>query len=99
MSVCLSQLRGNWASSLRGTLRAQRTRSRSRKSIGVVLQVKRVGVGGRLVAFFKAVCVYFALAPAASPSAAAVAAKVAPVLCLLLLVLLPRARATPSPAQ
>lgn len=67
---------------------------------GALLQVKRVGVGGRLVAFFKTVCVYFALAPAAPPSAAAVAGKVAPVLCLMLLVLLPRARPhAPTPAQ
>ncbi|XP_059062370.1 lysoplasmalogenase-like protein TMEM86A [Achroia grisella] len=50
--------------------------------------MSRVGVGGRLVPFFKAVCVYFVAGCGATPSAAAVAAKCAPILCLLLFVLL-----------
>ncbi|KAM3955458.1 lysoplasmalogenase TMEM86B [Aphomia sociella] len=50
--------------------------------------MKRVGVGGRLVPFFKSVGVYFAAGCGATPSAAAVAAKCAPVLCLLLFVVL-----------
>ncbi|XP_013197286.1 lysoplasmalogenase TMEM86A [Amyelois transitella] len=53
--------------------------------------MKRVGVGGRLVPFFKCVCVYFA-AGGGAPSATAVAAKCAPVLCLLLLVALQHSR-------
>lgn len=48
--------------------------------------MKRVGKGGRLVAFFKCVCVYFAAQE--GPSPLAVAAKCAPILCLLLVVLL-----------
>ncbi|XP_063622734.1 lysoplasmalogenase TMEM86A isoform X1 [Cydia splendana] len=51
------------------------------------LQMKRVGVGGGLVPFFKCVCVYF-LAASGAPSAGAAAAKCAPVLCLLAAVLL-----------
>ncbi|CAD0203673.1 unnamed protein product [Chrysodeixis includens] len=62
--------------------------------------VKRVSVGGRLVPFFKCVCVYFVALGASdggageggAPSPGAVAAKCAPVLCLLLAVLLPRSR-------
>ncbi|XP_053616481.1 lysoplasmalogenase TMEM86A isoform X2 [Plodia interpunctella] len=54
--------------------------------------MKRLGVGGRLVPFFKCVCVYFA-AGGGAPSAAAVAAKCAPVLCLLLLLVLQHAGA------
>ncbi|KAJ8721132.1 hypothetical protein PYW08_006597 [Mythimna loreyi] len=54
--------------------------------------VKRMGVGGRLVPFFKCVCVYFVALGAGGagggPSPGAVAAKCAPVLCLLLAVLL-----------
>ncbi|XP_026751570.2 lysoplasmalogenase-like protein TMEM86A [Galleria mellonella] len=50
--------------------------------------MKRVGVGGRLVPFFKSVCVYFVAGCGATPSATAVAAKCAPILCLLLVVLL-----------
>ncbi|XP_072945281.1 lysoplasmalogenase TMEM86B [Epargyreus clarus] len=57
--------------------------------------MKRVGAGGRLVPFFKAVCVYFAVG-GGSPSAVGVAAKCAPVLCLLLCVLL---RTHDDPAQ
>ncbi|XP_026736881.1 lysoplasmalogenase-like [Trichoplusia ni] len=61
--------------------------------------VKRVSVGGRLVPFFKCVCVYFVALGAGgaggageggAPSPGAVAAKCAPVLCLLLAVLLPQ---------
>ncbi|KAL0879826.1 hypothetical protein ABMA27_003532 [Loxostege sticticalis] len=59
--------------------------------------MKRLGVGGGLVPFFKCVCVYFVAASDAAPSAAAVAAKCAPVLCLMLFVLLHRPR--PRPAQ
>ncbi|XP_075981964.1 lysoplasmalogenase TMEM86A [Anticarsia gemmatalis] len=53
--------------------------------------MKRVGVSGRLVPFFKCVCVYFVALGAgggSSPSAGAVAAKCAPVLSLLLAVAL-----------
>uniref|UniRef100_A0A1E1WBW2 Uncharacterized protein n=1 Tax=Pectinophora gossypiella TaxID=13191 RepID=A0A1E1WBW2_PECGO len=53
--------------------------------------MKRLGVGGRLVAFFKAVCVYFVVAggeAGEAPSVAGVAAKCAPVLCLMVLVAL-----------
>lgn len=53
--------------------------------------VKRMGVGGRLVPFFKCVCVYFVALGAvgdSGPSPGAVAAKCAPVLCLLLVVIL-----------
>ncbi|CAG9782628.1 unnamed protein product [Diatraea saccharalis] len=50
--------------------------------------LKRIGVGGGLVPFFKCVCVYFAAGSGIAPSAAAVAAKVAPILCLLLFVLI-----------
>lgn len=66
------------------------------KCVGVVLQMKRVSVGGRLVPFFKCVCVYFVALGAGgageggAPSPGAVAAKCAPVLCLLLAVLLPQ---------
>ncbi|XP_063538023.1 lysoplasmalogenase TMEM86A [Cydia strobilella] len=49
--------------------------------------MKRVGVGGGLVPFFKCVCVYF-LAASGAPSPGAAAAKCAPVLCLLAAVLL-----------
>ncbi|XP_063366234.1 lysoplasmalogenase TMEM86A [Cydia amplana] len=49
--------------------------------------MKRVGVGGGLVPFFKCVCVYF-LAAGGAPSPGAAAAKCAPVLCLLAAVLL-----------
>ncbi|CAB3232714.1 unnamed protein product [Arctia plantaginis] len=60
--------------------------------------VSRLGVGGRLVPFFKCVCVYFLALGAGgdgSPSPGAVAAKCAPVLCLLLVVVL-HVAATPS---
>ncbi|XP_028035627.1 lysoplasmalogenase [Bombyx mandarina] len=52
--------------------------------------VKRVGVGGRLVPFFKCVCVYFLAmgAGGSDPSLIGVATKCAPILCLLLVVVL-----------
>ncbi|KAF9796932.1 hypothetical protein SFRURICE_016600, partial [Spodoptera frugiperda] len=52
--------------------------------------VQRLGVGGRLVPFFKCVCVYFVARGAGdgAPSPGAAAAKCAPVLALLLVVLL-----------
>lgn len=54
------------------------------------VQVQRLGVGGRLVPFFKCVCVYFVARGAGdgAPSPGAAAAKCAPVLALLLVVLL-----------
>nr|XP_049697529.1 LOW QUALITY PROTEIN: lysoplasmalogenase [Helicoverpa armigera] len=50
---------------------------------------RRVSAGGRLVPFFKCVCVYFVSlgAGGGAPGPAAAAAKCAPVLCLLLCVL------------
>ncbi|KAJ8728481.1 hypothetical protein PYW07_006177 [Mythimna separata] len=59
--------------------------------------VKRLGVGGRLVPFFKCVCVYFVAlgAGGGAPSPGAAAAKCAPVLCLLLVVLLHHAALPP----
>lgn len=53
-------------------------------------------MGGRLVPFFKCVCVYFVALGAGGagpPSPGAVAAKCAPVLCLLLVVALHAAAA------
>ncbi|CAG5057821.1 unnamed protein product [Parnassius apollo] len=55
-------------------------------------QLKRVGVGGQLVPFFKTVCVYFVVG-AGAPSATTAAVKCAPVLCLLICVLLKAAMA------
>lgn len=52
------------------------------------MQIKRMGVGGRLVPFFKCVCVYFLVGAGDVPSLGAAAAKCAPVLCLLLAVAL-----------
>ncbi|CAH2055572.1 unnamed protein product, partial [Iphiclides podalirius] len=54
--------------------------------------LKRIGVSGQLVPFFKAVCIYF-LMGVANPSPAAAALKCAPVLCLLLCVMLKAASA------
>ncbi|KPJ11070.1 Lysoplasmalogenase-like protein TMEM86A [Papilio machaon] len=49
-------------------------------------QMKRAGVSGQLVPFFKAVCVYFVLG-AGAPSAATAALKCAPIICLFCCVL------------
>ncbi|XP_026497255.1 lysoplasmalogenase TMEM86B [Vanessa tameamea] len=59
--------------------------------------MKAVGRSGRLVPFFKAVCVYFVVGGGA-PSLSAAALKCAPVLCLLLCVLV-RAHTAPQPQR
>ncbi|KAJ2945315.1 hypothetical protein O0L34_g9402 [Tuta absoluta] len=55
--------------------------------------MERLGLTGRLLAFFKAVCVYFAIASGMEdgPSIACAAAKCAPIVCLLIIVLAQRA--------
>ncbi|XP_038218878.1 lysoplasmalogenase-like protein TMEM86A [Zerene cesonia] len=53
--------------------------------------LKRVSEGGRLVPFFKAVCIYFTVGCGGAPSVSVAAFKCAPILCLLLCVAL-RAR-------
>ncbi|CAH2088420.1 unnamed protein product [Euphydryas editha] len=59
--------------------------------------MKAVGRSGKLVPFFKAVCVYF-VAGGGAPSLSAAALKCAPVLCLLLAVLV-RAHAAAQPQR